>query len=125
MLKKILKQFKVGQKGFTLIELLVVVAILGVLAAVAIPNIAKFVNSGDLSAANTELAVVQTAQAAYMADNNNTATDDLDLLAAYATKAFAGSYGFNMTEGDDSYGKVTAASYKSFTFDATSMIFTK
>jgi type IV pilus assembly protein PilA len=69
MLKKIFKQFKCGQKGFTLIELLVVVAILGVLAAVAIPNVAKFIGSGKSESARTEIANIQTAVTAYMADN--------------------------------------------------------
>ncbi len=69
MVKKLFKQFKYGQKGFTLIELLVVVAILGVLAAVAIPNVARFIGSGQTQAAATELANVQTAVTAYMAEN--------------------------------------------------------
>jgi type IV pilus assembly protein PilA len=63
-------QFKYGEKGFTLIELLVVVAILGVLAAVAIPNVTKFIGTGDLAAAQTEAATVNTALGAYFADNH-------------------------------------------------------
>ena len=65
-----------GQKGFTLIELLVVVAILGVLAAVIVPNLGKFFGSGKVEAANTEQANVVTAVAAYMADTEATTFDD-------------------------------------------------
>jgi len=69
-MKKFFKKFKKGQKGFTLIELLVVIAILGILAAVAIPNIASFMDSGENEAAATELANVQTAVIAGMAAND-------------------------------------------------------
>ncbi len=100
MVKKLLKQFKQGQKGFTLIELLVVVAILGVLAAVAIPNVAKFIGQGSLEAANTELATVHTAVTAYMAENHTSALPDetnispadSDILGLYISQPLKGSY---------------------------------
>ena len=58
-----------GEKGFTLIELLIVVAILGVLAAVVIPNVGRFIGRGETEAGQTEKTNVQTAVIAMMTDN--------------------------------------------------------
>jgi len=59
-----------GEKGFTLIELLIVIAILGIIAAVVIPNLGRFMGRGKVEAANTEAHNVQTAVTACMVENN-------------------------------------------------------
>ena len=58
-----------GERGFTLIELLIVVAILGVLAAVVIPNVGRFIGRGEEEAKDTEFTNMQTAVVAMMTDN--------------------------------------------------------
>ncbi len=60
---------KRGERGFTLIELLIVVAILGVLAAVVIPNVGRFIGRGETEASATELSNIQSAVTSMMVDN--------------------------------------------------------
>ena len=62
-------RFTKRSKGFTLIELLIVIAIMGVLAAVVVPNVGRFLGRGETEAANTELQNVQAATFAMMVDN--------------------------------------------------------
>ncbi|HSB73778.1 MAG TPA: prepilin-type N-terminal cleavage/methylation domain-containing protein, partial [Candidatus Methylomirabilis sp.] len=55
-------------KGFTLIELLIVVAIIGILAAIAIPNFIKFQLRSKAGEGKVNLAAIRTAEESYFAE---------------------------------------------------------
>jgi prepilin-type N-terminal cleavage/methylation domain-containing protein len=92
-----MKMMHRGEKGLTLIELLIVVAILGIIAAVIIPNIGTFMTMGVVSAANTEAENVKTASLAYYADAGVWPAD---------TGSTSGNYSFS-----DYYAGTLKASY--------------
>lgn len=57
------------EKGFTLIELLVVVAIIGILAAIAIPQFSEYRKKAFDARAKSDLHNLATAEEAYFAEN--------------------------------------------------------
>jgi type IV pilus assembly protein PilA len=94
-----MKLFKSAQKGFTLIELLVVISILGVLAAVVILNVTRYMNSGRAQAGATELANVQTAVSAFMFDNAGARPANTAALSPYFLGSPHGTYTIDQTTG--------------------------
>jgi type IV pilus assembly protein PilA len=58
------------QKGFTLIELMVVIAIIGILAAIAIPKFANATDSAQIAKAHGDLAAIDTAISVYQASHS-------------------------------------------------------
>ena len=64
-----LKKFRKNEKGFTLIELLIVVAIIGILAAIAIPQFASYRQKAFNSAAQSDLKTIKTSLEGYYTDN--------------------------------------------------------
>ena len=57
------------QKGFTLIELLIVVAIIGIIAAIAIPNLLNAIHRGRQKRTMADMRTIATAVGAYGTDN--------------------------------------------------------
>ena len=70
---------RLNQKGFTLVELMVVIAILGVLAAIAIPRFNESTAKANTARIQADLRTIDSASVQYQADNGKMPTKLEDL----------------------------------------------
>ena len=73
-----LQKLRGNSKGFTLIELMIVIAIIGILAAIAIPNFIAYRNKAFCSAAESDANNIAAAIADYFAVPSRTVAPDSD-----------------------------------------------
>lgn len=121
-----LTKFTTSEKGFTLIELLIVVAIIGILAAIAIPQFSAYKERSYIAGMQADAKSIATAQEAYFVDKGTyLATTAAADLASYGLKAMSAGNTFAVAAVTDIAKdfKVTvsnaAKTAKTATFDST------
>jgi type IV pilus assembly protein PilA len=90
-------------EGFTLIELMIVIAIIGILAAIAIPQFSAYRTRSYNSAAEADIRNAATAQEAYYVDNQT--------YKANPTTLIGSTYGFFTTQNVTVTGGAGASQY--------------
>jgi len=77
------QKMRSNKKGFTLIELMIVIAIIGILAAIAIPNFIAYRNKAFCTAAETDAKTIAAVIADYFALPSHTQIAIADITAAF------------------------------------------
>ena len=132
MLNEMLKRLnarrnrKASQKGFTLIELMIVVAIIGILAAIAIPQYKQYTGRSQAAEAITLFSGVKTALGEYYNENGswpNASGDANTEVGMSAPEEISGTYVGSVTATDDGSGVVNVL-FDDGVHDTLTMTFT-
>jgi prepilin-type N-terminal cleavage/methylation domain-containing protein len=75
--------YRKREGGFTLIELMIVVAIVGILAAIAVPNFIAYRNKSRIAASVGSIESIRAAIASYAADSNGNTFPDSGSMGSY------------------------------------------